>query len=45
VKKRKQMTIAESLTCAKETISAPSVDIDNDMPDDDLQSYTADIDV
>ena len=37
------MTIAESFTCAKETISAESVDID--LSDDDLQSYTADIDV
>lgn len=36
------MTIAESFTCAKETISAASVDIDLS---DDLQSYTADIDV
>ncbi len=42
------MTIAESLTCPKETTSAASVDIDSDMPDNvgvDRQSYTADIDV
>jgi hypothetical protein len=48
LKKRKQMTIAESLTCPKETTSDASVDIDSDMPDnvgDDLESYTADIDV